>query len=132
VRAPLPPGDISLADIITVMPFNNVIIELTVTGEDLLRILARSVGDAIGGVHLDGMSWVFNHSGDTIDPNGTYSVLVNDFMYAGGDDYSILAEADPDAYDTGIDWRQPVIDWLLAQESSVENPVDTAIEGLGR
>ena len=69
MRAPLEPGDIELADIITVMPFNNVIIELTVSGEDLLRILARSTaGEAIGGVYLDGFSWMFKDSGETIEP----------------------------------------------------------------
>ena len=47
---------------------------------------------------------------DPLDPNGTYSLLVNNFMYAGGDDYTILAQSDPNAYDTGINWRQPVID----------------------
>ena len=131
MRAALEPGEIELADIITVMPFNNVIIELTVSGEELLRILARSTGEAIGGVYLDGFSWVFKDSGETIDPDGSYSLLVNDFMYAGGDDYAILAESDPDAYDTSIDWRQPVIDWILEQESSRDEPIDALIEALG-
>ncbi|MCA9925744.1 MAG: 5'-nucleotidase C-terminal domain-containing protein [Anaerolineales bacterium] len=132
MRAPLPPGDIELADIITIMPFNNVIIELTVTGDDLLRILARSVGDAIGGVHQVGTAWVLSNSGVAIEPDTTYNLLVNDFMYAGGDDYTILAEADPNAYDTGIDWRQPVIDWLVNQGSTVDNPIDDAIATLGQ
>jgi hypothetical protein len=50
-------------------------------------------------------------------------VLVNDFMYAGGDGF-VFQEQDPDAYNTSIDWRQPVIDWILSRETSPENPLD--------
>lgn len=131
MRAPLPPGEIRLADIITIMPFDNVLIELTVTGEKLAQILARAGDAAIGGIHRSGANWIFNATGGTIDANAVYSILVNDFMYAGGDDYTILATSDPDAYDTGIDWRQPVIDWILAQESSAEHPIDAAIREIG-
>ena len=66
-----------------------------------------------------------------MNQSGSYSLLVNDFMYAGGDDYAILAESDPDAYDTSIDWRQPVIDWILEQESSRDEPIDALIDPLG-
>ena len=75
---------------------------------------------------------MLSNSGVAIEPDTTYNLLVNDFMYAGGDDYTILAEADPNAYDTGIDWRQPVIDWLVNQGSTVDNPIDDAIETLGQ
>ena len=60
----------------------------------------------------------------------TYSVLVNDFMYAGGDGFTLLAEYDPAGYNTGINWRQPVIDWIEAHNSSVAHPLDTAIAQL--
>jgi 2',3'-cyclic-nucleotide 2'-phosphodiesterase (5'-nucleotidase family) len=133
MRAALPPGDMTLADIIGVLPFNNVIIELRLSGRQLLQVLAFAVGDAaIGGIHLDGARWVFNQTGVALDPAQTYSVLVNDFMYAGGDNYGLLAEFDPDAYNTAIDWRQPVIDWVLAQNSSAGQPIDKAINQLGQ
>ena len=51
-------------------------------------------------------------------------------MYAGGDGYSQLAIFDPDAYNTAIDWRQPVIDWMLAQASTAASPLDGAIDEL--
>ena len=59
-------------------------------------------------------------------------MLVNDYMYAGGGSYQKLAEYDPHAYDTGIDWRQPVIDWIIAQNSTPEQPLDEAIRALGK
>ena len=57
-------------------------------------------------------------------------MLVNDFMYAGGDDYALLAVYDPDGYNTAIHWRQPVIDWMMAQNSSPEDPLDDALLNL--
>ena len=77
-----------------------------------------------------GGGWVLENSGQPLDGEALYSVLVKDYMYAGGDGYTLLAEADPAAYQTGIDWRQPVIDWILAQESSPDAPLDAAIATL--
>ena len=52
-----------------------------------------------------------------------YRVLVNSFMYAGGDGYDMIADADPDGFDTGINYRQPFQDWLKSRASSVDNPI---------
>lgn len=121
-RDGFPAGQITLGDIIGVLPFSNVIIELEVTGDQLIDILNAGTA-AVGGAHRSAGRWVLN-SGDTIDNDALYTVLVNDFMYAGGDSWSLLARFDPNAYDTAIDWRQPVIDWLEAQNSSPDNPID--------
>ena len=130
-RAGLESGAITLEGIIGVLPFNNVLIDVALTGEQLLQVLTFAVNDAaIGGVYQDGNQWRFKGSDEVIDPNEVYSLLVNDFMYAGGDGYDMLAEFDPLAYNTAVDWRQPVIDWIIAQESSPERPLDEAIQGL--
>lgn len=132
MRAPIEPGDITLADVIGVMPFNNVIIELKLTGEELVQVLAVAHGQAIGGVHLSGSRWILDRTGETIETDQTYHLLVNDFMYAGGDDFTLLAELDPEAYDTSIDWRQPVIEWITDQHSTKRDPIDDAVQQLGR
>ena len=82
-------------------------------------------------MHRVGVNWVLNKTGQPLEKEHTYSVLVNDFMYAGGDNYELLAKFDPKAYNTAIDWRQPVIDWILSQHSSQEDPLDPTIKGLG-
>ncbi len=124
-------GEITLGAVIGVMPFNNVIIEVSLTGEQLVQVLALARGDAaIGGAHRSGSRWILHKTGEEIDPTTQYSLLVNDFMYAGGDGYELLAEFDPDAYNTAIDWRQPVIDWMIAQDSSAERPLDDAMQQL--
>ena len=84
---------------------------------------------AVGGLYIQGGQWVLRESGQPLDLDATYHLLTTDFMYAGGDDYRI-AEFDPQAYNTAINWRQPVIDWIIAQQSSPEKPLDQAILGL--
>lgn len=128
-RAALPPGEITFADVVGILPFNNVLVEVTLSGDELLQVLARG-NAAVGGARLGVGEWILEETGEPIWRDETYQVLVNDFMYAGGDGYDILAEYDPDAYNTAIDWRQPVIDWILAQESSEEAPLDEAFAAL--
>jgi len=129
MRADLPPGDITLADVVGVMPFDNVIVELQLTGEQLDVMLGQPSA-AIGGVYRDNFRWYLKATGEELESDELYTVLVNDFMYAGGDDYALLSVYDPDGYNTAINWRQPVIDWIMAQDSSPENPLDDAITEL--
>ncbi len=128
-RADLPAGEVTQGTIINVFPFNNVIVEVDMTGQQLLRILGRRSGDlAIGGVEQSGGRWRFKHSGDELDSSETYTVLVNDFMWAGGDGYDELVEYDPNGYNTAVDWRQPVIDWINDTDGS--QSLDARIQDL--
>ena len=129
MRADLPPGEITLADVVTVMPFENVIMELFLTGEQL-EVMLKQDSAAVGGVYRENFRWYLKATGEELDPDAFYTVLVNDFMYAGGDDYALLAVYDPDGYNTAINWRQPVIDWIMMQDSSPENPLDAAFSSL--
>jgi 2',3'-cyclic-nucleotide 2'-phosphodiesterase (5'-nucleotidase family) len=130
MRDRIPAGEITYASIISVMPFENVLMDVTLTGAELKQVLAS--GDslpAIGGLEWQSGEWVLKETGNPLDPEATYNLLTTDFLYAGGDGYRI-AEFDPDAYNTAINWRQPVIDWILAQESTPTKPLDPAIEAL--
>ena len=52
---------------------------------------------------------------------------MTDFLDASGED-NRNADLDPEAYTTVINWHEPSIDWILAQESSTEKLLDTAIQ----
>lgn len=127
-RAGLPAGPLTFADIIGVLPFNNVLVDVTLSGDELEDVL--SFGQAeIAGAHRESFRWQLD-SGEPIDPDATYHLLTTDFLYAGGDGYRMLAAYDPEAYNTGIDWRQPLVDWVLAQESDEGAPLDSAVAEL--
>jgi len=130
IREGLPPGEITPAHIINVLPFNDTLVAVRLNGDQLTRILERSKSPAYGGVKPAGAGWVMAGTGEPLSADKLYTVLVNDFMYAGGDSYEELAEYDPDAVFTSIGWREPLIEWIKNQHSSQQNPLDSALEKL--
>lgn len=130
MRAAFPAGDLTLADIIAVLPFDNVIVEVEMTGAQFVRVFGLRPDMAVAGAERVGAGWQLTASGERIDPAATYIVLVSDFMYAGGDELGGIAAADPDGYNTAVDWRQPLIDWAQSIDSSPEMPLDDQIEDL--
>jgi len=132
IRDDLTAGPVTLADIISVMPFDNVIIQMKLTGKQITQVLVLASSPVIGGLYQQGGKWVLSKTGQPLDMDTTYSVLVNDFMYNGGDGYTLLAKFDPNGYNTAINWRQPVIDWIRAQKSTPAEPLDEAIKGLSQ
>ncbi|RUA15281.1 MAG: hypothetical protein DSY55_06615, partial [Clostridia bacterium] len=81
MRDDFPAGELTLANIISVMPFDNVLINVKLTGSQLEQIISEQEGRvAIGGIHRKGLGWVLNRTGQSLEKNVTYHVLVNDFM----------------------------------------------------
>lgn len=129
MRATFQAGELTLGDIIGVMPFDNVIYSVELTGDEFVQIFGRRLDAAIAGVQRGGSDWIVDATGQPLVGDKTYTVLVNNFMYGGGDGYTI-ADFDPNGYNTAIDWRQPVIDWIEEQDSSSDNPLNSAIESI--
>jgi 5'-nucleotidase/UDP-sugar diphosphatase len=127
-RQPIPAGEITLATIVGVLPFNNVLVDVELTGAQLIENI-QCCQPVVGGMNTMGRYELAD--GTPIDPDATYHVLVNDFMYAGGDDF-IFKSQDPDAYNTAIDWRQPVIDWIIALNTSPDKPLDGYLDNVPR
>lgn len=127
LRADLPAGPITLADILGVMPFDNVLVVAPLTGAAVVEIFGGRQDVALAGIFFDGQVWREQASGASLVEDKLYQVVVNDFMYAGGDAFTLLAGYAPAAYNTGIDWRQPVIDWIAAQASDPTRPLDEAL-----
>ena len=132
MRDDLSAGDLTLEKLIGILPFNDVLITVKLTGAQLTKVLAKANNPVIGGLHREVIQWVVNKTGQPLEEDRTYTVLVNDFMYGGGDNYTLLAQYDPKGYNTAIDWRQPIIDWVKAQHSDKDHPLDDAIAALGK
>ena len=130
IREGLPPGEISLAHIISVLPFNDTLVAVRLNGNQLIQILERAKSPAYAGARPDVGGWVLTRTGEPITREKLYTVLVNDFMYAGGDSYEELAEYDPNGVFTTIDWREPLVDWIKSQNSTREKPLDQAVKKL--
>jgi 2',3'-cyclic-nucleotide 2'-phosphodiesterase (5'-nucleotidase family) len=128
-RQDLPAGTLTRGDIVGMLPFDNTLIAVNVTGAQLLDNL-RCCGGAIAGLTVDGDTATLA-DGTPLDPDATYTVLINDFMYFGGDGY-LFGVQDPDGYDTGINWRQPVFDYLLSLETRADNPLEDWLDTTNR
>jgi 5'-nucleotidase / UDP-sugar diphosphatase len=129
-RQDIAAGGITLADIVGVLPFDNVLVDAALTGRQVIAAYEHgSRRPAVGGLaHIDG---TYTVDGEPLDPDTVYHVLINDFMYAGGDGYR-FAEYDPDAYQTGIDWRQPAIEWISALNTTEADPLGNYLDGARR
>jgi 2',3'-cyclic-nucleotide 2'-phosphodiesterase (5'-nucleotidase family) len=125
-RQDIPPGDITLADVVGVLPFDNVLIDCEITGQEIIASYQHSNRKvALGGMRARAGYELLD--GTPLDPEATYQVLVNDFMYAGGSGFR-FQEYDPDAYHTGIDWRQPVMDWITKLNTSPDDPLENYLD----
>jgi len=130
IREDIPKGAITVGSIITVLPFDNTIIQLEMTGEQLIDTLSVRGGElAYAGVKNVSGQWVLSETDEPLGLNASYIVLVNSFIYVGGSGYQ-FSEYDPDGYDTSVHYRQPLIDWITAQGSSETDPIDDNIDAL--
>ena len=108
IRASIEAGDISLKSVVTVLPFGNIVVTRTVKGADIKAALEhglKAYPEANGGFpHVAGISFVIDASkpvgerasnvmvkGQPIDLEKEYLLATNDFMAAGGDGYTMLA-----------------------------------------
>jgi len=107
IRASIKAGDVTRGDIITVLPFNNVVIVVEVTGQDIIDALEwgySRLPESNGGfpqtANMKILYSRFSDPGDRIkrvringkvlDKNATYTLATNDFLAAGGDGYTML------------------------------------------
>ncbi|MDD4842614.1 MAG: 5'-nucleotidase C-terminal domain-containing protein, partial [Sphaerochaetaceae bacterium] len=107
VRASIDVGDITRGEIITVLPFNNTVVLVEVTGQDIYDALEfgySQLPNQNGGFpQTAGMQIVYSRfsavgnrikrvliNGKEVDRKATYKLATNDFMAAGGDGYTML------------------------------------------
>ncbi len=138
LRVPIPAGAVKLQHVFDVMPFSNVIYELELTGEQLRHDLAVATGQcafgsgcslAIAGIRYTGSSSnvsVVLSDGTPIDPEATYRVLVNDYMYEAGP-YPLKTQ-DPTPIDLGVNYRDPVADWTKQLGTKPSDPIEAHID----
>ncbi len=122
LRQPLPAGPVSYRDVVNLLPFENTLILAQISGVTVLRLIEEGSRPIVGGMSLRRGEWILD-SGDPLRPDGRYRVLVNSFIYDGGGNYGALQAAGPQGEDTGINYRQPLVDWLRKQESSRADPI---------
>jgi 2',3'-cyclic-nucleotide 2'-phosphodiesterase (5'-nucleotidase family) len=135
IRADLPKGPITFGQLYAVLPFDNQLVALDLTGEQILRILEHSVADRAGNMQVAGMAFRFSMSkpvgqrvleatvgGQPLDPERVYRVVTIDYLATGGDGQEAFLDGTNVAYGDGEVWA--VADYL-----DDHSPVDPKVEG---
>jgi 2',3'-cyclic-nucleotide 2'-phosphodiesterase (5'-nucleotidase family) len=126
IRQSIPQGNITIETVFGLLPFQNRILELDLKGSEIIECLHSTL--VIGGMTATN-GYRFS-DGSILDNDSTYQVLVNDFMYS--QSYLNFKKYDSNPYDTGIYYRQPLIDWLRYVNSSKDNPIDNYLDSTPR
>ena len=135
LRVDIPPGPITLEQLVALAPFQNELVLVPLTGAQLVELIAAVGGQApylSGGRYRSGPeAEVWDTAGQPVDPQATYEVLLTSFQAAGGDGYP-LPEWGLPMTNTGIHYRDPVIAWTREQGSTEAHPLDERLDPAAR
>jgi 2',3'-cyclic-nucleotide 2'-phosphodiesterase (5'-nucleotidase family) len=120
VQQDLYPGSISPSTIIGLLSTTNELVEIEITGAQLIEIVDKR-RPLVAGLIEDDLYRL--RDGNPIDPDSTYRLLVPETLYAGGYYYEFF-RFDPEPTFTGLDWRQPPIDWIASLNTTRAQPLN--------
>jgi 2',3'-cyclic-nucleotide 2'-phosphodiesterase (5'-nucleotidase family) len=133
LRAQLPKGKITRGNAFELMPFENSIVILTLTGEkmqQLFQSMINSNGAPFAGatVKAKGKKIIeLKINGQDLDLSKNYKVVTSDYLAAGGDKYDFFK--DPVKVDT-LDYklRDAIIDYMI-EENKKGNMIKSKKDG---
>jgi 5'-nucleotidase / UDP-sugar diphosphatase len=152
VRAGIDAGAITYEEAIQVQPFNNTLVVMDLTGDEIMKALEYGVsGLKEGQGRFLQVSKGFNYAfdpdneagrrvlsaslnGQPIDPAKTYKVVMNNFMAVGGDGFEVFKNAKGARLSTGILDVDVLIDYLRKNPNlpgKVEGRIDIRHRQLG-
>ncbi|MFV1986821.1 MAG: bifunctional UDP-sugar hydrolase/5'-nucleotidase [Gemmatimonadota bacterium] len=137
IRRSLPAGDITYEHLFELQPFGNRLVTMRLSGELLLASLEHGMSDEGAEAQLSGVRVTYDPDDDAgsrirsarlddgtmIEPAGTYSVTVNDFMAVGGGGYTMFLEGS-DIVETGIIDVDALVDYLEGRPRPLDVPRD--------
>ena len=148
VRAGIAPGKITLGDVLTAYPFSNTLAVLTLTGADLKAALEHGVStvgltDGTGRFpQVAGLRYTYNPAKPAgsrivsitlanangtaapLNPTDDYRIAISDFLFRGGDGYTMFGKNGRDVENDGPATADLVAAWLRAH-----NPLHLELDG---
>jgi 5'-nucleotidase / UDP-sugar diphosphatase len=128
LRASIDAGDVTMGEVLTVLPFQNTLSTFQVSGEQLMEALENGVSQIEEGAgrfpQVAGMTFTFDANqpagsrvsdvmiaGQPLELEKTYGVVSNNYVRNGGDGYAMFKEAE-NAYDFGPDLADVTAEFL--------------------
>jgi 2',3'-cyclic-nucleotide 2'-phosphodiesterase (5'-nucleotidase family) len=115
LRNPLPQGNVTVGNIFELMPFDNVVVLLKMSGtqiKDMLNKISEKGGIPIGGIRFvirDNKPIQVTINGQPFDESKFYWVVTSDYLANGGDNYNFFKNA-IEKKTTGILLRDMIIE----------------------
>lgn len=128
LRASIDEGEVTMGEVLTVLPFQNTLSTFQVTGAQVLEALENGVSEVADGAgrfpQVAGMTYTADITqepgsrisnvmigGEALDPEATYGAVSNNYVRNGGDGYSVFEDA-ANAYDYGPDLADVTAEYL--------------------
>ncbi|MEH6738139.1 MAG: bifunctional metallophosphatase/5'-nucleotidase [Sulfitobacter sp.] len=130
IRSSIDAGEVTMGEVLTVLPFQNTLSTFQVTGAVLVEALENGVGQVEEGAgrfpQVAGMTFAFDGAaeagsrvsdvmigGEAVDMAKVYGVVSNNYVRNGGDGYKMFKTA-ANAYDFGPDLADVTAEFLAA------------------
>ncbi|HEV7276714.1 MAG TPA: bifunctional metallophosphatase/5'-nucleotidase [Devosiaceae bacterium] len=148
LRASIDEGEITMGEVLTVLPFQNTLATFEIEGSVVLEALENGLSQVeevagrfpqVGGMRYTWdssapagervVSVEVNEGGEWVplDPDKTYGVATNNYVRNGGDGYSMFAGDDKNAYDYGPGLEFVLADYIAKQGGSITPYTDGRI-----
>ena len=137
LRASIDSGEVTMGEVLTVLPFQNTLSTFEIKGADMIAALENGVSEVEEGggrfPQVAGMKFTWDASvapnegrikevmvqegGEwvPIDPEKTYLAVTNNFVRNGGDGYKVFSSNAMNAYDFGPDLADVTAEYLAAK-----------------
>ncbi|MEX3014686.1 bifunctional UDP-sugar hydrolase/5'-nucleotidase [Gymnodinialimonas hymeniacidonis] len=133
LRASIDGGEVSMGEVLTVLPFQNTLATFQLTGAGVIAALENGVSEVeeVAGrfPQVSGMRYTWDPAGEPgsrivsvevadgdgfveIDPEAVYSVVSNNYMRGGGDGYDVFENEATNVYDFGPGLEEVVATYL--------------------
>lgn len=126
LRAGVPGGKLTKATVYSVMPFENSLLKLQLTGADLKKALGRDEAIFSGATKAGN---VFKVGAKAIDDKRKYSVATVEYLYFGGDGFE-FEKQDENPIESGQMWQTPVVEWTRKQATDEKRPLESVLPKL--
>lgn len=149
LRASIDEGEITMGEVLTVLPFQNTLATFELKGADVIAALENGlsqVEDVAGRFpQVAGMKYTWDPEAEAgsrvvsvevmqedgsfaaLDPEATYGVATNNYMRGGGDGYKVFETNGMNAYDYGPGLEVVVADYIAKLGGDYEPTTDDRI-----
>jgi 2',3'-cyclic-nucleotide 2'-phosphodiesterase (5'-nucleotidase family) len=145
IRAEIPEGEITMGEVLTTLPFSNLIVSVEMGGSDVLAMLEYGVSlypeSTAVHIQISGLQFKFDPAlpagsrvtgvtmvdGSALDPDGRYTVATIEFLAAGGDGYEMVSNGTDLKYYGGD--AEVFVDYL-ATNPTIETEAEARVQAV--